>query len=186
VDDAPITGGPTAHITPPSTALARRKYVPSRAVANDQVIIIDAPRAQEPPPHSPALEDLKDPEAPPALDPTRIGLNRPYRHRVRYRFAQLTTTASIAATAAAVLVLVLADRRLAIGIAAAGLATGFLAVFLGMRSRMASRIVGYSIAACALGALMTVISVVLPNTLFEEKHPDQIPQHTETRPSKPT
>jgi hypothetical protein len=183
VDDAPITGTPSA--ATPSTALARRKYVPSREVAPGQVIVIDPAPQQPPPPNSPALEELKDPESPPALDPTRIGLNRPYRHRVRYRLAQLTTVLSVALTIATIIVLTNSDRWLAIIIAAAALIAGFVAIYLGQRSRLASRIVGYSIAACALAALATVLTLALPGHLFEERHPEQLPPNIDTRPSKP-
>src|SRR5688500_1884031 len=149
VEEAPITGG--------STAIRRLKYVPSREVAQEQIVIIDPPAARPVAPNSPALEELKDPESPPAVDPTRIGLYRPYKHLVKYRFAQLATAACIAATTAALITLIMADRDIAGVIALAALATGFAAVFLGMRSRMSSRIAGYAVAACTLSVIATII-----------------------------
>jgi hypothetical protein len=176
-DDAPITGS--------LTTSRRAKYVSSRPVGDGEVVVYIPQPAPPASAHSPILEDLKDPDAPPAVDPTTIGLTRPYRHRNRYRFAQLATAASISATAMAVVTLMMSDRHLAMLIAAAALATGLIAVYLGTRSRLASRIVGYAIAAAALGAIALLLTLALPRHWFEERHPDQLPQPGDTRPSKP-
>jgi hypothetical protein len=173
IDQSPITGH--------STAIRRAKYVSSHEVPAGQIQIFD-PRPQVHPPHSPVIEELQDPEAPPALDPTELGLRRPRRHRFRYRFAQLATLGALTGTAAAVVAVALADRMLANIVSLIGVAAGLIAVYLSLRSRMASRILGYAIAACALSALTAAIVLTLPRHWFEDRHPEELPPAADVRP----
>jgi hypothetical protein len=131
---------------------------------------------------NPAMEELSDPDSAPAVDPTEIGLRRPRRHRIRYRLAQLATTAALAATAAAVVAVALADRKLANIVSIIAVVAGLLAVYLALRSRMASRILGYAIAAFALSALTATIVLTLPRHWFEDRHPEEVPPAAEDRP----
>ena len=177
-DEAPITGH--------ATAIRRVKYVSSHEVHEGEILEGEIQPYQPPPEQvylpNPAMEDLRDPDAAPAVDPTEIVPHRPRRHRVRYRFAQLSITAALAATGAAVIAVALADRPLANIASVVALVTGFLAIYLSMRSRMASRILGYAIAACALSSLVAVIVLTLPRHWFEDRHPEELPPAADVRP----
>jgi len=175
-EDTPITGG--------STALRRMKYVKSRELDN-QIVIPSTPAAVTPDPPNPALEELKDPDSAPVIDPTQISPPKKYRHRFRYRLAQFSTIISICNTAAAVIAIAFSDHWVATVIVMLAVAAGIIAVYLGMRSRMASRIVGSAMAAAALSILTMLIVLALPAHWFDERHPEQIPQHGETRPVRP-
>jgi len=173
-DESPITGH--------STAIRRVKYVSSHEVPEGEIQPYHQELEQQVYLPNPAVEELRDPDSAPAIDPTEIGLRRPRRHRVRYRLAQLATTAALAATAAAVIAVALADRKLANIVSIIALVAGFVAVYLSLRSRMASRILGYAIAACALSALTAAIVLTLPRHWFEDRHPDELPPAAEYRP----
>jgi hypothetical protein len=178
-DESPITGH--------STAVRRVKYVPSHEVGH-----VEVGQGEIQPFHqeleqqvyipNPVFDDLADPDAPAAIDPTQIGRPRPRRHRVRYRLAQLSTAAALAATAAAVIGVALADRKFTNIVSIIALVSGFLAVYLSMRSRMASKILGYAIAACALSALTAAIALTLPRHWFEDRHPEELPPAADVRP----
>ena len=101
---------------------------------------------------------------------------------MRYRLAQLATTSALAATAAAVIAVALADRTFANIVSIVALVSGFLAVYLSLRSRMASRILGYAIAVCALSALTAAIVLTLPRHWFEDRHPEELPPAADVRP----
>jgi hypothetical protein len=47
---------------------------------------------------------------------------------------------------------------------------------------MASRILGYAIAACALSALTAAIVLTLPRHWFEDRHPEELPPAADVRP----
>jgi len=173
-DDAPITGD--------IITSRRAKYVSSRPVAEGQIEIFDPRPQQPPPPHSPIFDELQDPEAPPAVDPTQLGLPRPRRHRIRYRLAQLSITAALAATAVAVIGVALADRKFANIVSIIAVVAALLGLSLSMRSRMAARIMGYAIAACALSALTAAIVLTLPRHWFEDRHPEELPPAADVRP----
>src|SRR2546426_429864 len=53
--------------------MRRLKYVPSREVTATEVQIFESTPSPPPPPPSPVIEELKDPETPPAIDPSEIG-----------------------------------------------------------------------------------------------------------------
>jgi len=176
-DESPITGH--------TTAIRRVKYVSSHEVHEGDLQGEIQP--YQPPPDqvylpNPAMEDLRDPDAAPAVDPTEIVPHRPRRHRVRYRLAQLATTTALAASAAAVIAVALADRKFANIVSIIALVSGFLAIYLSLRTRMASRILGYAIAACALSSLMAAIVLTLPRHWFEDRHPDELPPAADVRP----
>jgi len=173
-DEAPITGH--------TTALRRIKYVPSHEVREGEIHAIPADLEQQVHLPNPAMEELIDPESVPAVDPTEIGLRRPRRHRIRYRLAQLATSGALAATAATVVAVAMADRKLANVVAIIALVGGFVAVYLALRSRMASRILGYAIAACTLSALTAAIVLTLPRHWFEDRHPEELPPAADVRP----
>src|SRR5438046_569952 len=105
VDDAPITG------------MRRLKYVPSREVSGTEVQLYEAHAIPAPPPPtSPVIEELKDPDSAPAIDPSEIGHYREprvRRRRFRYRFAQLFTAAALVFTAGAVLAVIMSDETVA-------------------------------------------------------------------------
>src|SRR5438128_1027815 len=108
-DEAPITGH--------TTAIRRVKYVSSHEVHEGELAEREIQPYQPPPedvylPNS-AMEDLRDPDSAPAMDPTEMVPHRPRRHRIRYRLAQLATTAALAASAAAVIAVALADHNFA-------------------------------------------------------------------------
>jgi hypothetical protein len=173
-DDAPITGH--------TTATRRIKYVSSHEVREGEIQPYHQELEQQVYLPNPAMEDLRDPEAAPAIDPTEIGLPRPRRHRIRYRLAQLATSGALAAIAAAVVAVALADRKLANIVSIIAVVGGLLAVYLSLRSRMASRILGYAIAVCALSALTAAIVLTLPRHWFEDRHPEDLPPAAEYRP----
>src|SRR6266446_1957924 len=173
-DEAPITGH--------TTAIRRVKYVSSHEVHEGEIQPYHQELEQQVYLPNPAVEELRDPDSAPAIDPTEIGLPRPRRHRIRYRLAQLATTAALAATAAAVIAVGLADRKLANIVSIIALVTGFLAVYLSLRSRMASRILGYAIATCALASLTAAIVLTLPRRWFEDRHPEELPPAADVRP----
>jgi hypothetical protein len=154
----------------------------SREVGEGEIEVFDARVVEEARPGSAAMEGLSDPESPPAVDPTRMGLRRRRRHRIRYRLAQVATSVALLATGAAVIAVAMADRNLANGLSLVSVGAGLVAVYLGIRSRMASRILGYAIAVCALAALTAVIILTLPRSWFEERHPEQLPPNAEVRP----
>src|SRR4051812_27658969 len=173
-DDSPITGH--------TTALRRVKYVSSHEVQAGEIQPHVAPA--EPPVflNNPSIEELSDPDVAPAVVPTELGLRRPRRHRFRYRFAQLATAGALTATAAAVVAVALSDRMFANIVSIIAVVSGLLAVYLSPRSRMASRILGYAIAAAALSALMAAIVLTLPRHWFEDRHPDELPPAADVRP----
>jgi len=173
-DEAPITGH--------TTALRRIKYVSSHEVRDGQIQLHPQELEQQVFLPNPAMEELRDPDAAPAALPTEIVPQRPRRHRIRYRLAQLATTATLFATAAAVVAAALADRRMADIVSIIALVSGFLAVYLSLRSRMASRILGYAIATCALAALTAAIVLTLPRHWFEDRHPEELPPAADVRP----
>jgi hypothetical protein len=175
-DESPITGH--------TTALRRIKYVPSHEVREGDIQQVQPVRIELEQVHlpNPAMEDLRDPDSAPAVDPTEIGLRRPRRHRIRYRLAQLVMMITLAATAAAVVSVALADRMIANIVSITALVSGFLAIALALRSRMASRILGYAIATCALASLTAAIVLTLPRHWFEDRHPDELPPAADFRP----
>ena len=174
-DESPITGH--------TTALRRIKYVPSHEVSKGELASIP-PAELEQQVHlpNPAMDELIDPESIPAVDPTEIGLPRPRRHRIRYRLAQLAMMTALAATASAVVSVALADRMIANIVSIIALLSGFVAVSLALRSRMASRILGYAIATCALASLTAAIVLTLPRHWFEDRHPEELPPAADVRP----
>jgi len=173
-DDTPITGH--------TTALRRIKYVPSHEVSKCEIAAYSSALPHQVHLPNPAIEELVNPDSPPAVDPTEIGLRRPRRHRIRYRLAQLAMMTALTATAAAVVAVALADRNLANIVSVIALVSGLVAVLLALRSRMASRILGYAIAACALSALTAVIVLTLPRHWFEDRHPEELPPAADVRP----
>jgi len=173
-DESPITGH--------TTAVRRIKYVSSHEVREGELPPYQPIPAQQVHLPNPAIEELQDPDAAPAIDPTQIGLRRPRRHRIRYRLAQLTMMIALAATAAAVISVALADRIIANSVSIIALVAGFVAVYLSLRSRMASRILGYAIATCALSALTAAIVLTLPRHWFEDRHPEELPPAADIRP----
>jgi hypothetical protein len=173
-DDSPITGH--------TTAIRRVKYVSSHELRPDEIQVRPPELEVQVYLPNPAMEELIDPDAAPAVDPTEIGLRRPRRLRIRYRLAQLAALGALAASAAAVIAVALSDRKLANIISIIAVCAGLLAVYLSMRSRMASRIMGYAIAVAALSALTAAIVLTLPKHWFEERHPEELPQAVEVRP----
>jgi hypothetical protein len=173
-DETPITG--------PVMEERRTKYVLSREVGEGEIEVLDARVVAGSRPGSAAMEGLSDPESPPAVDPTLMGLRRPRRHRIRYRLAQVATAGALLASGAAVIAVAMADRNLAHVLSLVSVGAGLVAVYLAIRSRMASRILGYAIAVGALAALTAVIIWTLPGHWFEESHPEQLPPNAEVRP----
>jgi hypothetical protein len=176
-DESPITGH--------TTAIRRVKYVSSHEVRPGEIQTVPKDFEQQIQLPNPVLEELNDPDTAPAIDPTQIGLRRPRRHRVRYRLAQLAITSALAATATALIAVALADRRFANIVSIIAIAAGLLAVYLSLRSRMASKILGYAIAACALSALTAAIVLTLPRHWFEDRHPEELPPAADVRPKTP-
>ena len=177
-DESPITGH--------TTAIRRVKYVSSHEVHEGDLREGEI-HPYEPPPQdvylpNSAMEELRDPDSAPAVDPTEIVPHRPRRHRIRYRLAQLATATALAATATAVIAVALADPKFANIVSIIGVVAGLLAVYLALQSRMASRILGYAIAACALSALMAAIVLTLPRHWFEDRHPEELPPAADVRP----
>jgi hypothetical protein len=173
-NDSPITG----HIT----ALRRIKYVPSHEVRESEIAGYEPVPPQQIHFPNPALEELSNPDSAPAVDPTEIGLPRPRRHRIRYRLAQLAIMLALTATAAAVVAVALSDRIIANVVSIIALVAGLTAVSLALRSRMASRILGYAIATCALSVLTAAIVLTLPKHWFEDRHPEELPAAADVRP----
>lgn len=176
-DDSPITGH--------TTAIRRVKYVSSHEVHPGEIQAAPKDLERQVYLPNPSIEELQDPETPPAVDPTEIARPRPRRHRVRYRLAQLAITGALAATAAAVVAVALSDPMFANTVALISVGCGLLAVYLSLRSRMASRILGYAIAACALSALTAAIVLTLPRHWFEDRHPEELPPAADVRPRPP-
>jgi len=121
------------------------------------------------------MEELRDPDSAPAVDPTEIGLRRPAPSSHPLSPRQLAMMIALTATAAAVVSVALADRMIANIVSIIALVGGFVAVALALRSRMASRILGYAIATCALASLTAAIVLTLPRHWFEDVIPKNSP-----------
>src|SRR5438874_11891713 len=173
-DESPITGH--------TTAIRRVKYVSSHEVHEGEIQPYHQELEDQVYLPNPAMDEVVDPESIPAVDPTEIGLRRPRRHRIRYRLAQLAMMTALAATAAAVVSVALADRLIANIVSIIALVSGFVAVSLALRSRMASRLLGYAIATCALASLTAAIVLTLPRHWFEDRHPEELPPAADVRP----
>jgi hypothetical protein len=157
------------------TPLARRiKPVAAREVPNGEVIVHPP---QPPPPASPALEPLRDPSAPPAIDPTlALGQRRRKRsHHTRYRLSQLLLLLSLAGSLLALIAIAMEDALLARAAVLLAVLCGLfcIAAVYNKGSDLTSRMAGYGAAATLFASIAAALIFLAPAHWFAERSPEQ-------------
>jgi hypothetical protein len=144
----------------PSAKAVEREMRTAAGVDWAPVEVIDAPRMP-----------LGSAEPATVIDPTQFS----ERHRKRgqnfvYRVTQMLLVGSLVAACVAIVAALLEDPVLGRWLAGSACVAGVACVWLVRRSRLAYRLRGYAVAACALAGMALIASLLIHATP-EEQHP---------------